>query len=196
MVLVEVLMGQLRYNAAEILLYQVSAPAPLPQLPHNFQLQMTCTLARFVQHGAAARLSHSQTGEADLVLLCQGVPTGVILSIAAWLMEGKGLVNVGFAIAAQNPWLIAGLGVSSAAVNLFSFLAIRLTSSLTFKTVGCMKNAFVVWLGVLLGDKVSRMQLVGYGIAMLGFVQYTVTQQRARQARQAQQSAAETKKTK
>lgn len=36
-VLVEVLMAQLRYNEAEVLLYQVSAPAPLPQLPHNLQ---------------------------------------------------------------------------------------------------------------------------------------------------------------
>ena len=90
----------------------------------------------------------------------------------------------GWGVVAANPWLFAMLGVSSAAVNLFSFLAIRLTSSLTFKTVGCMKNVFVVWLGVLLGDRVSGMQLIGYGIAILGFVYYTLVQHRARQAQQ------------
>lgn len=128
------------------------------------------------------------------VLLYVGLPTGAILSVAAWLVEGERLVAYGFQIAAANPGIFAALAVASASVNLFSFLAIRLTSSLTFKTVGCMKNVFVVYLGVLMGDKVSRMQLLGYFIAILGFVQYTVLQQRARQARQQQQQTQLAKK--
>ena len=116
------------------------------------------------------------------VLLYVGLPTGVILSVAAWLVEGERLAAYGLRIAATNPGIFAALAVASASVNLFSFLAIRLTSSLTFKTVGCMKNVVVVYLGVLMGDKVTTMQLVGYLIAIGGFVKYTVEQQRTRQA--------------
>jgi hypothetical protein len=124
------------------------------------------------------------------VLLYVGLPTGAILSVAAWLVEGERLAAYGFRIAVRNPGIFAALAVASASVNLFSFLAIRLTSSLTFKTVGCMKNVFVVYLGVLMGDQVTAMQLVGYLIAIGGFVKYTVEQQRTRQARAQQQTTA------
>jgi len=123
-VLVQVLMGHLKYNAAEVLLFV-------------------------------------------------GLPTGVMLAAAAVPSEGAGLAKYGWAIARENPGLLALLAVSSAAVNVTSFLAIRLTSSLMFKVTGCMKNVAVVWLGVLMGDKVSRTQLVGYAIAMAGFVHYS-----------------------
>jgi hypothetical protein len=128
------------------------------------------------------------------VLLYVGLPTGVILSVAAWLVEGERLAAYGLRIAAANPGIFAALAVASASVNLFSFLAIRLTSSLTFKTVGCMKNVVVVYLGVLMGDTVTTMQLVGYLIAIGGFVKYTVEQQRTRQARE-QQGVTAVKKT-
>lgn len=85
-----------------------------------------------------------------------GLPTGVMLAAAAVPSEGAGLAKYGWAIARENPGLLALLAVSSAAVNVTSFLAIRLTSSLMFKVTGCMKNVAVVWLGVLMGDKVRR----------------------------------------
>ncbi len=88
------------------------------------------------------------------VLLFVGLPTGLLLAVAAVPSEGPGLVRYGWAIAWENPGLLALLAVSSAAVNVTSFLAIRFTSSLMFKVTGCMKNVAVVWLGVLMGDKV------------------------------------------
>jgi hypothetical protein len=130
------------------------------------------------------------------VLLYVGLPTGAILSVAAWLVEGERLAAYGFRIAVDNPSIFAALAVASASVNLFSFLAIRLTSSLTFKTVGCMKNIFVVYMGVLMGDQVTTMQLVGYLIAIAGFVKYTFEQQRARQSRLRQQQQTAARKTK
>lgn len=114
-----------------------------------------CTGSRHFRLFSKARTTVAQ------VLLWVGLPTGAILSVAAWLVEGERLMAYGFRVAASNPGIVASLGLASASVNLFSFLAIHLTSSLTFKTVGCMKNVFVVWMGVLMGDKVSGMQLVG-----------------------------------
>lgn len=87
-------------------------------------------------------------------LLYVGLPAGLLLAVAAVPLEGPGLAKYGWVIAEENPRLLVLLALSSAAVNFMSFLAIRLTSSLTFKVTGCIKNIAVIGLGVLLGDKV------------------------------------------
>lgn len=38
---------------------------------------------------------------------------------------------------------------------------------------GCVKNTVVVWCGVLMGDRIDAVQIMGYGISVLGFALYT-----------------------
>lgn len=66
-------------------------------------------------------------------------------------------------------------------VNATSFYAIMYTSSTTFKVVGCFKNAAVVSVGVLQGDKTSTAQLQGFAVAIAGFLLYTWSKSKSAQ---------------
>jgi Triose-phosphate Transporter family len=92
----------------------------------------------------------------------------------AAITEWDGLLNGGgFALIARRWDGLIWVGVSAFMVNMSSFFIIKRCSSLTFKMAGCLKNAVVVWFGVLLGDHVSMAQLLGYGLAVAGFMLYT-----------------------
>ena len=39
--------------------------------------------------------------------------------------------------------------------------------------VGCVKNTMLVWVGVLMGDVVTGVQLWGYSVSVFGFALYT-----------------------
>lgn len=198
-VLVQVLMGHLKYNAAEVRPSAVHYfSKPLRKTSRDlsrsresegfsfmkvrawacssrwrYQLALQSRSRNHVGHGrgnlsGADEAQHLQRqglcGAGRIkasacivqVLLFVGLPTGVMLAAAAVPSEGAGLAKYGWAIARENPGLLGLLALSSAAVNVTSVLAIRLTSSLMFKVTGCMKNVAVVWLGVLMGDKVRR----------------------------------------
>lgn len=88
------------------------------------------------------------------MLLYVGLPTGGCLAAAAIASEGQTLLHHGWHIACQMPGLLSLLMASSVLVNLSTCFSIRLTSSLTFKTIGCLKNAAVIVVGVLCGDVV------------------------------------------
>lgn len=111
------------------------------------------------------------------VLLFVGLPTGICLTAAAVVSESKDLLQYGWRAALRMPGLLAMLMISSVAVNVSTCLSIRLTSSLTFKTAGCLKNAAVIMIGVLSGDVVSGTQIIGYAIAVGGFANYVNYQQ-------------------
>jgi len=61
----------------------------------------------------------------------------------------------------------------SFAVNISTYAAIKYSSSTTVKVVGCLKNAMMMWFGILYqGDVVSKTQWEGFGLATSGFLLY------------------------
>lgn len=129
-----------------------------------------------------ALLSPSRAGAAPLspneVTAYVGPPTGVLLLLAGAAVEGPGLRRGGLdRVAAAFPAVVAAL-LMGFAVNATTAVAIRTTSSLTFKVVGCLKNTAVVAAAVIAGgDVVSPIQAAGYCVSVLGFLLYTVTKQ-------------------
>lgn len=103
--------------------------------------------------------------------------TAVCLGVGAVLFEWQGLAahHGGFYKVSCSPgqYLLAAAG--GFIVNLTTFWAIKATSGLTFKVLGCIKNSFVVCAGVIMGDVISGQQLCGYAVSVIGFVLYTYT---------------------
>lgn len=108
-----------------------------------------------------------------LVYLSPG--TAMLLAIGAcvWELDGLTAYDGGFYKVAQSPGQYLLASCAGFAVNVTTYWAIEATSSLTFKVFGCVKNALVVWAGVLMGDKVSHRQFIGYAISVIGFGMYT-----------------------
>lgn len=64
-----------------------------------------------------------------------------------------------------------GLGV-----NYLSNIVIQLTSSLTMKVLGTLRNIFTIFLGVLFySEAITSQEVIGYSIALLGFVAYNLS---------------------
>lgn len=100
---------------------------------------------------------------------------GGLLAIGALFMERQGLTasDGGFYKVSCKPQLYLLAAGGGFLVNLTTFWAIKATSGLTFKVLGCVKNSFVVWAGVLLGDVITSQQLCGYGVSLAGFLLYS-----------------------
>ena len=107
------------------------------------------------------------------VLVYLAPPTAVVLFAAAAVFERSGLESRGFALIAERPLAYLAAVVMGFVVNITTAKAIQATSSLSFKVFGCLKNSVVIGCGVLLGDKISALQLVGYGISTFGFVLFS-----------------------
>jgi len=107
--------------------------------------------------------------------------TAVCLGFGAFLFEWDGLTahHGGMYKVSCHPsrYLLAATG--GFVVNLTTFWAIKATSGLTFKVLGCVKNSFVVCAGVLMGDVISLQQMCGYFVSVIGFVIYTYTKSSA-----------------
>ena len=101
--------------------------------------------------------------------------TGMCLILGALLWEWDGLTSHGGGMykVSCKPHLYVLAAAGGFLVNLTTFWAIKATSGLTFKVLGCVKNSFVVWAGVLLGDAISGQQLCGYAVSLAGFILYT-----------------------
>eukprot|EP01024_Parvocaulis_polyphysoides_P037458 TRINITY_DN33389_c1_g1_i1.p1 TRINITY_DN33389_c1_g1~~TRINITY_DN33389_c1_g1_i1.p1 ORF type:complete len:334 (-),score=49.76 TRINITY_DN33389_c1_g1_i1:572-1573(-) len=99
-------------------------------------------------------------------------PTSIVLLIISMIFEYQGLAETGFALVLKEPsayFLAFGF---SCLTSVTCYYAIQLTSSLTFKVSGCMKNLAVVWVGVARGDVVTPSQILGYLISVFGFFMY------------------------
>lgn len=107
--------------------------------------------------------------------------TAVCLGFGAFLFEWDGLTahHGGMYKVSCHPsrYLLATSG--GFVVNLTTFWAIKATSGLTFKVLGCVKNSFVVCAGVLMGDVISLQQMWSYFFSVVGFVMYTYTKSSA-----------------
>lgn len=101
--------------------------------------------------------------------------TGICLALGAVLWEWDGLMSPygGMYKVSCKPQLYMLAAAGGFMVNLTTFWAIKATSGLTFKVLGCAKNSLVVCAGVLLGDVISRQQLCGYAVSLVGFVLYS-----------------------
>ena len=102
---------------------------------------------------------------------------GVCLGIGAFAFEWDGLTaeHGGFYKISCSPgwYLLAATG--GFLVNLTTFWAIKRSTALTFKVIGCVKNSFVVCAGVIMGDVMSMQQLSSYVVSVAGFVLYIYT---------------------
>ncbi len=107
------------------------------------------------------------------VLVYLGLPTGVLLLGASAIWEREGLLKYGLALMAHKPLHYLAAVFMGFLVNLSTAFAIKVTGSLTFKVVGCVKNTMLVWVGILMGDVVTGAQLWGYSVSVLGFALYT-----------------------
>ncbi len=79
------------------------------------------------------------------------------------------------AIARAHPWHFAATAFVGFFVNVMAVLVISLTSSLTLKVLGTVKDVVLVCIGmVFLQELVTGLQLLGYGVSLCGFVWYNV----------------------
>jgi hypothetical protein len=77
------------------------------------------------------------------------------------------------AIARAHPWSFAATAFMGFFVNVLAVLVISLTSSLTLKVLGTVKDVVLVCIGmVFLQELVTGLQLAGYGVSLCGFVWY------------------------
>lgn len=99
---------------------------------------------------------------------------------SAWLLLGAGALELprmraegAFGLMASRPAAFAAAGAAGFAVNALAYGVIRGASSLTLKVLGTVKNAGVVWWGVLvLGEVVTPLQGAGYALSLAGFLTY------------------------
>lgn len=64
-----------------------------------------------------------------------------------------------------------GLGV-----NYLSNIVIQLTSSLTMKVLGTLRNIFTIFLGAMFySETITVNEFVGYSIALVGFIAYNLS---------------------
>ena len=68
--------------------------------------------------------------------------------------------------------LFAALYFSTIAVNLSSLQAIKVTSSLTFKVVGQLKQVVVMLFASIQGERITTLQFVGFMVSSFGFYRY------------------------
>lgn len=124
---------------------------------------------------------HMSPAEASWVL---GMPTACMLLLGAGVWEYQALVGR-MAVLWQHSGLFAVAMAGSCALNWTSYMAIRTSGALMLKIVGCVKNALVVWVGVLQGEHVGAAELAGYALSVGGFVLYTVGGRGARKTKDA-----------
>lgn len=73
----------------------------------------------------------------------------------------------------KHPGYVAASALAGFGVNAMAMAVISLASALTLKVLGICKDVGLVLFGVaMLGEHVTRTQLLGYGVSLLGLVWY------------------------
>ncbi|EFN55220.1 hypothetical protein CHLNCDRAFT_134469 [Chlorella variabilis] len=97
-----------------------------------------------------------------------------------WLLIGSTVLELrpmlasgAFGLMLERPVKFLAAAMMGFAVNSLAYIVIQSASSLTLKVLGTVKNALVVCLGiVLLAEKVTAIQGMGYGISVAAFFWY------------------------
>lgn len=99
---------------------------------------------------------------------------------AFWLLIGfavhempRMLEEGGLQKMADNPGLFFIAGMGGCAVNLATFCVVKSCSSLTLKVLATVRNIGIVYVSTLtLGEPLSNLEVLGYGISLVGFLAY------------------------
>jgi hypothetical protein len=96
------------------------------------------------------------------------------LFVGSLLTEAKGMMDAQiWQMVAKHPIMFLAAAIMGFAVNYLSYIVIYVASSLTLKVLGTVKNIVVVCLGVaLLGEIVTPLQKLGYGVSLAAFTWY------------------------
>lgn len=106
-----------------------------------------------------------------LPCFCLLLAFGVMLEVPNMLQNGHHRL-----LQTHLAWFLAS-GLLGIVANYLSFVVVQVTSSVTLKILNCARSTGLVVVSVLaLGEVVSHMELVGYSIALVGFVGYNVVQ--------------------
>lgn len=83
------------------------------------------------------------------------------LGLGVIFMEwGRMMEENAFQLVMNKPWMYALAAAMGFMVNLLAYMVIQTSSSLTLKVLGTVKNALVVWIGVVfLGDIITGLQV-------------------------------------
>ena len=106
------------------------------------------------------------TGALDKTLL---LPTGTAAS------SNPTFVPTPWEVMRENPLPFVLASTMGLCVNFMSYLVIQVTSSLTMKVLGSVRNIITIFFGVMLwGDVISIQATLGYAVTMTGFVAYNM----------------------
>jgi drug/metabolite transporter (DMT)-like permease len=98
----------------------------------------------------------------------------------AWLLVGVAILEWprmaaenALGLMAAKPLLYLAAAAMGFGVNSLAYIVIQLASSLTLKVLGTVKNALVVWIGIIfLHELVTPLQGFGYAVSLFGFFLY------------------------
>eukprot|EP00889_Picochlorum_renovo_P005044 jgi/Picre1/32074/NNA_007422.t1 len=89
-----------------------------------------------------------------------------VLSSLSLVMEWDTLVDLTSAEVIYLAYMMVLIVLLSFLVNISTYAAIKYSSSTTVKVVGCLKNALLMWFGILFqGDIVSKTQWQGFALS-------------------------------
>ena len=127
----------------------------------------------------AVRVTLMQTLVRDLrlnaaeMLVSLAWPTAAILLGAAFVWEREGLQAYGLQLILARPVLFACALLGGFAVNATTALAVRQTSSLTFKVWGCAKTSVIVLWDMAASGSGNPASCLGYALSVSGFLLFT-----------------------
>ena len=154
------------------------AMASYGELNMNFIGMTTMLASTLAESSRLVMTQHLLSGQAPMHPfegLCHiGGASSFCLFLLAVAFEWKGLLEQrAWRLALENPATFILAAFAGFGVNALAILVIKLTSSLTLKVLGTVKDACLITASVLfLREVVSSLQLLGYSISLIGFLAY------------------------
>ena len=102
-------------------------------------------------------------------------PPGVLfLALAAMALEWRSMAETGrYAAVAEHPFKFLAAATLGLVINFLTFLVIQVTSSLTLKILGMVRNVALVGVGVLAYQEVVPFkEAVGFSVSLVGLCGY------------------------
>ena len=178
-----ILTGQERPQTSVILavsLITLGTIATVEFSPESSAVGLACAFT--AEMAEATRLLYSQYFLQDMKY---GVMEGlyilmpacaVCLFSASMLIELPTMVEKhAFSIILSNPFVFSFAAFAGIAVNYLGYALLQVTSGLTLKILGSVRSIGLVYIGVLFYDEqVTRKEMIGYGIAMIGLIFYNL----------------------